>query len=133
MKIAAVQMVSTPSVERNLETARRLVGRAAADGATLVVLPEYFCFMGKADRDKLAIGRAGDDRPPDGIAFCERRSDLEPRGVASRRAARAERSDRCHTGGGQPDTHVRGGCDPPHGAVRTELVQRAQRWWRCSR
>ena len=40
MKIAAVQMVSTPSVERNLETARRLVGRAAADGATLVVLPE---------------------------------------------------------------------------------------------
>jgi len=59
MKIAAVQMVSTPSVERNLETARRLVARAAADGATLVVLPEYFCFMGKADRDKLAAMRQG--------------------------------------------------------------------------
>ena len=63
MKIAAVQMVSTPSVERNLETARRLVGRAAADGATLVVLPEYFCFMGKADRDKLAVAEAPGEGP----------------------------------------------------------------------
>ena len=63
MKIAAVQMVSTPSVEKNLETARRLVGRAAADGAALVVLPEYFCFMGKADRDKLAIAEAPGDGP----------------------------------------------------------------------
>ena len=40
MKIAAVQMVSTPSVDENLQTARRLVARAAAEGATLVVLPE---------------------------------------------------------------------------------------------
>ena len=63
MKIAAVQMVSTPSVEKNLETARRLVGRAAADGATLVVLPEYFCFMGKADRDKLAIAEVPGEGP----------------------------------------------------------------------
>ena len=63
MKIAAVQMVSTPSVERNLETARRLVARAAADGAALVVLPEYFCFMGKADRDKLAVAEAPGEGP----------------------------------------------------------------------
>jgi predicted amidohydrolase len=63
MKIAAVQMVSTPSVDRNLETARRLVGRAAADGAMLVVLPEYFCFMGRSDRDKLAIAEAAGDGP----------------------------------------------------------------------
>ena len=63
MKIAAVQMVSTPSVEKNLETARRLVSRAAADGATLVVLPEYFCFMGKADRDQLAIAEAPGEGP----------------------------------------------------------------------
>ena len=63
MKIAAVQMVSTPSVDRNLETARRLVARAAAEGATLVVLPEYFCFMGKADRDKLAVAEAPGDGP----------------------------------------------------------------------
>ena len=55
MKIAALQMVSTPSVERNLEAARRLIAEAAGAGAQLVALPEYFCFMGRADRDKLAI------------------------------------------------------------------------------
>jgi deaminated glutathione amidase len=63
MKIAAVQMVSTPSVDRNLEAARRLVGRAAAEGAELVVLPEYFCFMGRSDRDKLAIAEAPGEGP----------------------------------------------------------------------
>jgi nitrilase len=55
MKIAALQMVSTPSVERNLASARRLIAQAARDGAQLVALPEYFCFMGASDRDKLAI------------------------------------------------------------------------------
>jgi deaminated glutathione amidase len=63
MKIAAVQMVSTPSVETNLEAARRLVGRAAAEGATLVVLPEYFCLMGRSDRDKLAVAEVAGDGP----------------------------------------------------------------------
>ena len=58
MKIAAVQMVSTPRVATNLETARRLVARAADEGAQIVVLPEYFCFMGASDRDKLAIAEA---------------------------------------------------------------------------
>jgi deaminated glutathione amidase len=53
--IAALQTVSTPSVERNLDTARRLIAQAAGDGAKLVVLPEYFCFMGQTDRDKLAL------------------------------------------------------------------------------
>ena len=55
MKIAAVQMVSTPSVERNLETAGRLIAQAAAQGAQLVALPEYFCLMGTHDTDKLAV------------------------------------------------------------------------------
>ena len=63
MKIAAVQMVSTPRVDDNLETARTLVARAAREGATLVVLPEYFCFMGQSDRDKLAIAEAPGDGP----------------------------------------------------------------------
>ena len=40
LKIAAVQMVSTPSVERNLATARSLVAQAAEQGARLVALPE---------------------------------------------------------------------------------------------
>jgi deaminated glutathione amidase len=55
MQIAAIQMVSSPSVEHNLEHARRLVARAAAQGAELIALPEYFCLMGLADRDKLGI------------------------------------------------------------------------------
>ena len=55
MKIAALQMVSTPDVDRNLEAARRLVARAAQQGARLVALPEYFCFMGRPDADKLAV------------------------------------------------------------------------------
>jgi predicted amidohydrolase len=55
MKIAAVQMVSTPEVARNLEAAGRLVAEAAAAGARLVVLPEYFCLMGRRDTDKLEV------------------------------------------------------------------------------
>jgi nitrilase len=55
MKIAAVQMVSTPDVERNLATASRLIAEAAAAGAGLVGLPEYFCLMGQHDDAKLAI------------------------------------------------------------------------------
>jgi len=63
MKIAAVQMVSGTDVERNLETARRLVGEAARGGAALVALPEYFCLMGRNDRDKLALAEAPGDGP----------------------------------------------------------------------
>jgi nitrilase len=55
MKIAAVQMVSTPRVADNLATARRLVAQAAYDGAEIVALPEYFCVMGRSDRDKLEV------------------------------------------------------------------------------
>jgi nitrilase len=53
-KIAAVQMVSTPDVARNLEAAGALIGEAAAAGAALVALPEYFCLLGRRDTDKLA-------------------------------------------------------------------------------
>lgn len=63
MKIAAVQMVSTTGVEANLAAARRLVAQAAHDGAGLVVLPEYFCIMGRADRDKLTVAEAPGDGP----------------------------------------------------------------------
>ena len=63
MKIAAVQMVSSTSADRNAEAARRLVKEAALGGAELVALPEYFCFMGRSDRDKLAIAEAPGDGP----------------------------------------------------------------------
>jgi len=41
-RIAAIQMVSGPEVDRNLAEADRLIGEAAAAGARLAVLPEYF-------------------------------------------------------------------------------------------
>jgi nitrilase len=63
MKIAALQMVSTTSVERNLEVALRLIAQAAQAGARLVALPEYFCFMGARDTDKLALAEAPGDGP----------------------------------------------------------------------
>lgn len=63
MKIAAIQMVSGPDLARNLEAARRLVADAAAAGAALVALPEYFCLMGQRDTDKLAIAEALDAGP----------------------------------------------------------------------
>lgn len=52
---AAIQMVSGFDLAENLATADRLVGEAAAAGAKLVVLPEYFCFLGSRDTDKLAL------------------------------------------------------------------------------
>lgn len=53
-KVAAVQMVSTPSVPENITTARRLVAEAAAGGAQLVTLPEYWPIMGMSDADKVS-------------------------------------------------------------------------------
>lgn len=55
MKVAAVQMVSTAALQANLDSAARLLAQAAAQGAELAVLPEYFCVMGLRDTDKLQI------------------------------------------------------------------------------
>ena len=55
MKIAAIQMVSGANLQRNLDIAGQLLAQAAAQGAELAVLPEYFCLMGEHDTDKLKI------------------------------------------------------------------------------
>ncbi len=55
MKVASIQMVSTASVDENIAQARKLLEQAAAAGAELAVLPEYFCLIGQRDADKLAI------------------------------------------------------------------------------
>ncbi|MES2017289.1 MAG: carbon-nitrogen hydrolase family protein [Pseudomonadota bacterium] len=60
--IAAVQMISSPDVQHNIATARKLVAEAAATGATLVTLPEYWPIMGLSDSDK--VGHA--ERPGEG-------------------------------------------------------------------
>ena len=53
-------MVSTPDWPANKGTAARLIAQAAAAGAQLVLLPEYFCVMGRRDTDKLALAEAPD-------------------------------------------------------------------------
>ena len=53
VRIAAIQMASSPQVSSNLIEAERLIGVAASQGAQLVVLPEYFCIMGTKDTDKV--------------------------------------------------------------------------------
>jgi Predicted amidohydrolase len=55
IRVAAVQMVSGPDVAANVEAAGRLVAQAAAQGAQVVLLPEYFCLISGNDRDKLGI------------------------------------------------------------------------------
>jgi nitrilase len=60
MRIAAVQTVSGGDVTANLAQAEPLIAEAAAEGARLVVLPEYFGVFGARATDKLAA------REPDG-------------------------------------------------------------------
>lgn len=62
-RLAAVQMVSGPRVEDNLAEAGRLIALAAAQGADLVALPEYFCMMGMKDTDKVGVREAEGSGP----------------------------------------------------------------------
>ena len=55
VRIAAIQTVSGPDVEANLAAVEGLIARAAADGARLVALPEYFPLM---STDEMAKVRA---------------------------------------------------------------------------
>src|SRR5487761_1999449 len=54
-KVAAIQMASGPNVSGNLSEARRLIAKAAEQGARLVVLPEFFAIMGMTELDKVAV------------------------------------------------------------------------------
>jgi predicted amidohydrolase len=47
LRAAAVQLTATPDKAANLQAADRLVRRAAADGARLVVLPEKWSVLGR--------------------------------------------------------------------------------------
>ena len=55
VRVAAVQMVSTPRVGENLKTAEALIAQAVTQGAQLVALPEYFPIMGLSDADKFDV------------------------------------------------------------------------------
>jgi nitrilase len=58
MKVAAIQMVSSTRLDDNLVRASALLADAAAQGAELAVLPEYFCLLGRRDTDKLGVQEA---------------------------------------------------------------------------
>ena len=53
MKVAAIQMVSRAQASENMASAERLLRQAKADGAELIVLPEYWSIMGLRDHDKV--------------------------------------------------------------------------------
>ncbi len=55
VRVAAVQMASGPNVAANLAEAERLIEMAAAAGAKLVALPEFFAIMGMKDADKVNV------------------------------------------------------------------------------
>ncbi|MEJ2760326.1 MAG: carbon-nitrogen hydrolase family protein [Gammaproteobacteria bacterium] len=53
-RVAAIQMVSTPELEENLDSAAALLRQAADQGAEFAQLPEFFPIIGREDTDKLA-------------------------------------------------------------------------------
>ena len=53
--VAAIQMLSGITLEKNLSRAQALIDQAVAKGAQLVLLPEYFCLMGSNELDKVKI------------------------------------------------------------------------------
>ncbi len=71
MKVAAIQMVSSADMKANLAAARQLVADAAAQGAELAVLPEYFWLLGHRDTDKLPFAEQPGQGPmQDFLAQC---------------------------------------------------------------
>ncbi len=63
LKVATVQMVSSHLFQENLQTAARLITKAAEAGAQLVVLPEYFCIMANRELDKFEfVEKHGDGK-----------------------------------------------------------------------
>lgn len=54
--VAAVQMISSPDMSENFETAGRLVREAVDQGAKLVALPENFALMSEDEHAKIKAG-----------------------------------------------------------------------------
>src|SRR5204862_3519677 len=66
-RVAAIQMASGPNVAANLEEAGRVIELAAATGARIIALPEYFPIMGMKDTDKVAAREKDGSGPIQGF------------------------------------------------------------------
>lgn len=64
LNVAAVQMRSVGDLTANLEVCKKLVGEAAAAGSKLVVLPECFSFLGRAEGEKMVAAEVLDGSGP---------------------------------------------------------------------
>lgn len=64
LTVAAAQMCSTDDLRANLDTCAKLAAQAAAAGAEVLVLPECFAFLGRSERDKLAVAEDLEASPP---------------------------------------------------------------------
>src|ERR687887_1526392 len=113
LRAAAVQLTATPDKDANLHAADRLVRRAAADGAKLVVLPEKWMVLGHG-----ADLRAGAE-PLDGPAIAWARDaarelgiDLVAGSISERIAGEPKlRNTSLHIG---PDGEIKATCRKVH-------------------
>lgn len=64
LRVAALQLSSQASVAENLERVDQLVARARQAGASLVVLPENFAYMGNEAGKRALAERLGDREAP---------------------------------------------------------------------
>ncbi len=62
-RVAAVQLIAGPDLPANLEQAAGLIAEAAAQGAQLVLLPEYFALISADERAKIALREAPGEGP----------------------------------------------------------------------
>lgn len=53
VKVSLIQMCSSDDLNKNLQDAEQFIEQAAKENAAIIVLPEYFPFMGLRDKDKL--------------------------------------------------------------------------------
>ena len=63
VKVAVIQMVSSPRVEENCLLAEKLLHQASKEGAQWAVLPEYWPLIGKQEQDKVSIGEDEGEGP----------------------------------------------------------------------
>lgn len=55
VRVAVLQMVSGDQLDHNLAQAEALLRQAAAEGAELALLPEYFYLMPADERARVAL------------------------------------------------------------------------------